>query len=286
MALFGLFSGAKKAAAAAAEARVAELTAALSGAAATVSVDRYHPPLPSTYTVAVLGTRREFPALVSRLGGAIEGLDQHSEIELRIAESAEPGAVFSTLLIPGWRPLDRNRMEHLLRAHERLRDRFPHHSLKIDGGYGSYTVSGVGRAEAVSVARLLVSWWEETLAADPGLWPESGIAVEIGGPEPEISYVLELEGPEDKSGHASPPEEQRAFERRAVAAWTGSLGDLEALAKVHVRHGYAVKLDFAPVTLQPRLEVEDLDTGIGDSDEAAEVASAIRFHNAASTIEA
>ena len=55
----------------------------------------------TTYTVAVAGTRRQLPALVLRLNAAINGLGRTDDLELRIAESADPDAMFSSLRIAG-----------------------------------------------------------------------------------------------------------------------------------------------------------------------------------------
>ena len=125
------------------------------------------------------------------------------------------------------------------------------------------------------------------LAADLEAWPISDLTLGIGGTaeEPEISYVVELGDPEedDDAGPVPVPLEQSRQEaRRAVAAWTAGLEDLEAALQAGVRPGYAARLTFAAPKFKPRLVVEELDSG--DEDETAELVPAIRFRNPESKV--
>lgn len=289
MGIFDVFSPAKRAEKASAEAAVTALTAELTAAApreARVSARSWS--IRSTeYVVSISGTRRDMPALVRRLNRAINGLGRIDDLELRIAESADPDAVFSSLRIIG-KNRDPEVLDFLVRAHEELLALFPGESVLVDGSYGGFTVSGVERDDAVPAARRLVTWWEGMLAADLEQWPISEIELTIGGiaEEPEISYAVALDEPDDDDDASVPVplEEKRQEARRAIAAWTDSLPDLEALAKVRARSGYAARFSFTPTKFKPRLLVEDLETGDEDEDEAAEVVAAIRFHHPASKV--
>ncbi|MCC3302943.1 hypothetical protein [Arthrobacter sp. zg-Y895] len=282
--LDGTKRAAKASAAAAAEALAAEITAALPGGA-TVSADSWSVGF-TTYTAAITGTRRELPLLVSRLNGAVNGLGRTDDLEVRIVESAAPDALFSSLRIIG-QSRDADVLDFLVRTHGELLAGFPGTSVLVDGSYGGFTVSGVARDDAVPAARRLIKWWEDMLAADLEHWPVSEVEMTIGGTaeEPEISYSVALDEPEDDAAPV-PLEEKRQEAGRAVAAWTRSLPDLEALAKTRVRSGYAARFSFTPTKFKPRVVVEDLETGDEDEDEAAEVVAAIRFHHPASTVKA
>ena len=109
-----------------------------------------------TYTVAISGSRRQLPLLVSRLNVAISGLGRTDDLELRIAESADPDAVFSSLRITG-KNRDPEVRDFLVRTHNELLDRFPGHSVSVDGSSGGFMVSGVAREDAAASARLLVA---------------------------------------------------------------------------------------------------------------------------------
>ncbi|MCQ1954385.1 hypothetical protein [Arthrobacter sp. zg-Y238] len=282
--LDGTKRAAKASAAAATEALVADMTAALSRDA-TVSTDSLGVGI-TTYTAAITGARRELPHLVSRLNGAITGLGRTDDLEVRIAESAAPDAPFSSLLIIGQKR-DADMLDFLVRTHDQLLAGFPGTSVLVDGSYGGFTVSGVARDDAVPAARRLITWWEDMLAAELEHWPFSEIEMTIGGTaeEPDISYSVDLDEPEDNAAPV-PLEEKRQEARRAVAAWTRSLPDLEALAKTRVRSGYAVRFSFTPTKFKPQVIVEELKTGDEDEDETAEVVAAIRFHHPASTVKA
>ncbi|MCC9175195.1 hypothetical protein [Arthrobacter sp. zg-Y179] len=282
--LDGTKRAAKASAAAATEALVADLTAALPKDA-TVSARSWGVGT-TTYTAAVTGSRRELPILVSRLNGAIHGLGRTDDLEVRIEESAAPDAPFSSLLIIG-QHRDADVLAFLVRMHEELLAGFPRASVLVDGSYGGFTVSGVARDDAVPAARRLVTWWEDMLAAELERWPMSEVEMTIGGTaeEPEISYSVALDEPEDGAAPVS-LEEKRQEARRAVAAWIQSLPDLEALAKTRVRPGYAVRFSFTPTKFKPRVVVEDLETGDEDEDETAEMVAATRYHHPASTVKA
>jgi hypothetical protein len=288
MGLFDAFSPAKRAEKASAEAAVTALTAELTSALprdAKITADSWSVGF-TTYTAVLPGTRRELPLVVSRLKEAINALGRTDDLELRIAESAEPEARYSSLRITG-KNRDAEVLEFLVRTHEELLTLFPGESVLVDGSYGGFTVSGVARDAAVPAARRLVTWWEGVLAADLGDWPISEIELTIGGTteDPEISYSVALDEPEDDADPASVPlGEKRQEARRAIAAWTESLPDLEALAKVRARPGYAARFSFTPTTFKPRLLVEDLETGDEDEDEAAKVVAAIRSHHPASKV--
>ena len=284
MGLFGLFSGPRRAATAAAEARVAELTMALPFDT-EVSAEVNAAPGTTTYTVLMLGSRAGFPALVDSTGAVIRSLGDYEELDLRIAESAEPGAGYSSILVSG-HARDQLQLDSLLRGHDSLLPLMSGRSLKVEGQYAGYTVTGVAPDDAVRVAGVLVRWWEQTLATELELWPLSGISVEIGGTadDPGVSYAVELEGPEYESDDESetrevPLEEQRRYAQQAIAAWTDNLGDLAAMAKVRPRPGYGVRLGFTPRKLKPRVVVEDLETGDESQEEASEIVAGIQFHN-------
>jgi hypothetical protein len=285
MGLFDLFSPAKRAEKASAEAAVtAELTSALPRDA-KITADSWSVGF-TTYTVTLPGTRRELPLVVSRLKEAINALGRTDDLELRISESAEPEARYSSLRITG-KNRDPEVLDFLVRTHEELLALFPGESVLVDGSYGCFTVSGVERDDAVPAARRLVTWWEGMLAVNLGHWPISEIELTIGGTaeDPEVSYSVALDEPEDDADPALVPlDEKRQEARRAITAWTESLPDLEALAKVPARSGYASRFSFTPTKFKPRLLVEDLETGDEDEDEVAEVVNAIRFHHPASKV--
>lgn len=291
MGICDVFSKTKRAAAAAAtaavEARVAELAAALPfDAQVSVATDKV--PMPTVYTVMVLGTRREFPALVNRSAEVIESLGRYEELDLRVAESMESGAVFSSLRISG-RTTDAPHLDALVRGHDSLIEILPGQPLMVEGSHAGYAVSAVKSEEAVDVARLLGRWWENMLATELALWPSSGITVEIGekADEPDISYAIDIEGSDGElDAVAVPLEQKREYARRAVAAWNEGLGDLEAMAKVKARRGYVIRLGFTPITLNPSVVAEDQEEFEDDQDEANEIAEAIRFHNPGSKITA
>jgi hypothetical protein len=176
-------------------------------------------------------------------------------------------------------------LDFLVRTHDELVARIPGKSIEVDGNYGGYAVTAVAREDAVSTARLLVSWWEGMLASDLERWPISGITLNIGGTadEPELSYAVDLgESEEAPMGL----EEKRKEAQRAVAAGTGNLDNLEALTKARVRSGYAVQFGFTPINFMPQVVVEDLDSGDENRDETAEIVEAIRFHNPATKVTA
>ncbi|MCV9993411.1 hypothetical protein OIU93_03760 [Paeniglutamicibacter sp. ZC-3] len=289
MGIFDVFSGTKRAAAAAAtatvEARVAELAAALPfDAQISVATDKV--PMPTVYTVMVLGTRRELPALVNRTAEVIESLGRYEELDLRISESMESGAVFSSLRISG-RTTDRPHIDSLVRGHDSLVEILPDQTLMVEGSHAGYAVSAVKSEEAVNVARLLGRWWENMLETELALWSSSEIMVEIGekADEPEISYAIDIEGSDGElDAVAVPPEQKREYAQRAVAAWNESLGDLEAMTKVKARRGYVIRLGFTPTALNPIVVAEDQEEFEDDEDEANEIAEAIRFHNPGSKI--
>lgn len=288
MGIFDVFSGTKRAAAAAAtaavEARVAELTAALPfDAQISVATDKV--PMPTVYTVMELGTRREFPELVNRTAEVIESLGRYEELDLRISESIESGAVFSSLRISG-RTTDRPHIDSLVRGHDSLVEILPDQTLMVEGSHAGYAVSAVKSEEAVNVARLLGRWWENMLETELALW-SSEIMVEIGekADEPEISYAIDIEGSDGElDAVAVPLEQKREYAQRAVAAWNENLGDLEAMTKVKARRGYVIRLGFTPTALNPIVVAEDQEEFEDDKDEANEIAEAIRFHNPGSKI--
>lgn len=285
MGLLNVFSGARRAAAAAADARVAELTMALPYDA-QVTVETNKEPQTTNYSVRIIGSRTQFQALMASTGPVIRTLGRYEELDLRITESEEPGAAFSSILVSA-HARDEAHTDSLVRGHDSLLALLPAHSIKVEGVYAGYTVTGVAQPDAVCVAGILVRWWEQMLSLELELWPVSGISVEIGGTAdvPKISYSVDLEGPDDDSDiHQVPLEEQRHHAQRAIAAWTENLGDLEAMSKVRPRPGYGVRLGFTPTELEPRVLVEDLETGDEAEDERAEVEAGIRFHNAGSKI--
>lgn len=289
MGIFDVFSGAKRAAAAAAtavvEARVAELRAALPFDT-QISVEADKVPMPTVYIVMVLGTRREFPALVNRTAQVIESLGRYEELDLRIAESMESGARFSSLRISG-RTTDGPHLDSLVRGHDSLIEILPGQTLMVEGSHAGYAVSAVKSEEAVDVARNLGRWWENMLETELALWSSSGITVEIGekADEPEISYAIDIEGSDGElDAVAVPLEQKREYAQRAVVAWNEGLGDLEAVIKVKARRRYVVRLGFTPTTLDPIVVAEDQEEFEDDEDEANEIAEAIRFHNPGSKI--
>lgn len=266
--------------AAATDARIAELQAA-SPYGTKVTADINKEPLPTTYTVMMPGGRRGLRALVDRMEAVIYSLQMNEEIDLRLGYRREPGGAFSSVLISGVN-LNRAHMASLVRAHDSLAEILVDQALVIDGSLGNYTVAGVARHDAVRVARVLVSWWENMLESELERWPYSGISVELGGnpDSPGISYAVDLEGPEAGPEDEQPTQDRlRNYARLAVAGWTENLADLDAMTKVRVRRGYSVELGFTKPLFTPRVVVEDLDSGEEDKDEGAEILAAIRFHN-------
>ena len=158
--------------------------------------------------------------MVSRLREAINALGRTDDLELRIAESAEPEARYSSLQITG-KDRDPEVLDFLVRTHEDLLALFPGESVLVDGSYGCFTVSGVERDDAVPAARRLVTWWEGMLAADLEDWLISEIKLTSGGTaeDPEISYSVALDEPEDDADPALVPLEEKQQEAgRAVTA--------------------------------------------------------------------
>ncbi|MBP3043968.1 hypothetical protein KKR91_05020 [Arthrobacter jiangjiafuii] len=290
MGLFDVLSSSRRAAKDTAEAMVTALTAA-APREAQVSAERsgvglQH--LSTTLKVSVVGTRRGMSALVDRLAEPIGQLGKADELELRITESADDAAIFSSLLIGGWRR-DREDLDFLVRAHDELVARIPGESVLVDGHYAGFTVSGVARDDAVATAGVLGAVWEDILTDGLGNWPETCIAVEIGGTaeEPEISYAVELggDGEDDDVGTLPVPLAERQEEaRRAIAAWRESLADLDALMKVRPRAGYGVRFGFTPLKFKPRLAVEDWESGDEDEGEADEVVASVKHHHPASKL--
>lgn len=283
---FDVFSGAGRAATAAAHARVADLTMALP-IDAQVSVAINKEPQATTYSVLLLGSRRGFPALAACTSPVIRDLGTYEELDLRIAETAESGAAFSSILVGGV-SRDQRVLDSLVRGHDSLLALLADQSLLVDGLSGGYTVTRVAHESAVHVAGVLAGWWGGMLASEPELWPVSGISVEIGGTsdDPGISYAVDLEGTDDASGtRPVPPDEHQQYARRAIAAWTENLGDLGVMSKVRLRRGYGVRLGFTATELKPRVVAEDLESGDEAEEEASEIAAAIRFHNPRSTIQ-
>ena len=242
----------------------------------------------TTCTAAITGTRRQLPLLVSRLNAAINGLGRTDDLELQIAESADSAAVFSSLRITE-KNRDRQVLDFLVRTHAELLDRFPEHSVPVDGSSGGLTVSGVTRDYAARAAQLLIAWWEELRAADLQDWPGSDLTLGIGvtAEEPEVSYVVERGDPDedDDAGAVPVPMEQNRQEAgRAVAAWSAGLEDLGALLQAGLRPGYAARLTFAARKFKPRVVVEELESGDEDEDGTAELPTAIRFRNPMSRV--
>ncbi|MBP3037167.1 hypothetical protein J2M53_13025 [Arthrobacter sp. zg-ZUI100] len=289
MGLFDVLSSSRRAAKDTAEAMVTALAAA-APREAQVSAERsgvglQH--LSTTFKVSVVGTRRGMSALVDRLAEPIGQLGKADELELRITD-ADDAAVFSSLLIGGWRR-DREDLDFLVRAHNELVARIPGESVLVDGHYAGFRVSGVARDDAVPTAGVLGAVWEDILTDGLGNWPETCIAVEIGGTaeEPEISYAVELGGDgedDDVETLPAPLAERQEEARRAIAVWRESLADLDALVKVRPHAGYGVRFGFTPLKFKPRLAVEDLETGDEDEDEAAEVVASVKHHHPASKL--
>ena len=108
----------------------------------------------------ITGIRRQLPLLVSRLNAAINGLGRTDDPELRIAESTDPDAMFFSLRITG-KNRDPEVGDFLVRTHNELLDRFPEHTVSVDGSSGGFTVSGVARDDSAAAEQLLIAWWEE-----------------------------------------------------------------------------------------------------------------------------
>lgn len=287
---------AKVEAAADAAAWVTDVTAALPGA--QVSVDswagrRYSDyGVFNTYTVQIRGNRSEFPAMVGRLASSIDALRDGDRLNLQIAESEAPGAVYSRLLLAG-ENRERSWVHFLVQAHDALAARIPGESLLIDGVSGRFTVMAVSRGEAARAARTLISWWEDLLVAELERWTLAGLSLEIGGghDDPEISYTVDLPGSFDADGvdldePAAPlsPAEKRERIQLGAAAWTGSLGDLATAATLDLRSGHSIEIQFLPPGFEPHLLVLEQDTGVWNKEETARIGEAIKSRNPASVL--
>lgn len=171
MGLFGR-KRAKNEAAAAVEAWKAEVSAGLP--AAQVSADTWTGPFvpahlaATTYTVSIPGSRSELATVVGRLSGPIQALGAADTLDLRVVESPAPGAAYSSLVLSGEKR-DRDWLHSLVRTHDSLVERVPGMSVLIGGLNGRCTVLNVARVDAVSTARLLISWWEEQLTGEHGV---------------------------------------------------------------------------------------------------------------------
>lgn len=265
-------------------------------AGVTVSVETGRGGVFTVYTLHMTGNRSEYPILVSRIAGVLGSLGRLDEVDIRITTGEEAHSVFSLVRISGQNTAPQA-IDSLVRGHDTFLALLPHHSLEIVGSYGSFTVSGVSRAQAVDVARDMADGWEAFLATEIALWPLSEIAVHVGEPteDPDISYTVgiagTLEGFDDESDDELDDEdpaislaETREHAQLALAAWRENLGDLAAVGKSRVRRGFAAHLYFTASRFKPRLTVEDLEEYEDDADEGAELVAAIRFHNPQSRI--
>lgn len=277
--------------------RVAEFKA-VAPAGVEVGVETGRDGIFTAYTLQMRGNRTEYPILLVRTGAILAGLGPLDQVDLRITSGAGSQEIFSLVRISG-QNTGAQSIHSLMQGHDALLALLPEHSLTVDGSYGTLTVSGVQRAEAVAVAAHLANAWEAFLATSIELWPISEMAVHIGSSveDPQISYAVGIAGTDDDADHDTvsdlddddldddvPLSETRKNAARALAAWRANLGDLEAVGKVRIGKGFAARLYFTQTKFKPRLRVEDLEEFEDDADEAAEMVAAIRFHNPASKI--
>lgn len=82
-----------------------------------------------------------------------------------------------------------------------------------------------------------------------------------------------------------PGQDQRQQIQRAAAAWTASLEDLDAAAKVELPAGFAAELGFRLPAFEPRLVVLERSTGVWNTTETANLAAAMRLRNPASGVQ-
>ncbi|MCC9198007.1 hypothetical protein QNO08_04680 [Arthrobacter sp. zg-Y820] len=296
MGLFGGKRAARDKAAAEVDAWVAGAAAALPGA--EVSADSWTGPFfmsglaANTYTVRTLGSRSQLSAVISRLSHQIDALGPNDTLNLQIAGSEAPGAGHSRLAVSGEKR-DREWLQVLVRTHDSLIARLPDQSVLMGGLNGRCTVLGVAREDALSIGRLLISWWEEQQMGEAGSSPLSGLSLEIGGrhDDPEITYTVDPSGSFDAEGVEldEPAEPLSAVEKRerirlAVAAWTGSLADLDTAARLDLRPGYAIEFQFLLPGFDPHLLVIELATGVWNKEETARTEEAIRSRNPAPAV--
>lgn len=83
------------------------------------------------------------------------------------------------------------------------------------------------------------------------------------------------------AGTAEGPRQQI---RRAAAAWTAGLDDLDAATRLTVRPGHALEFSFRLPSFEPHLAVVERDTGVWNEKEAAAVAAEIRLRYPASGV--
>lgn len=296
MGLFGGKRAAKAKAAAEVDAWVAGATAALPGA--QVSGDSWTGPsfmrglTASTYTVKTLGSRSHLSAVLTRLAPQIEALGQNDTLHLQVAASDAPDAPHSRLTIAGEKR-DRDWLQFLVRTHDALVSRMPDQSILLGGLNGRCTVLDVSREDALPTARLLISWWEEQQTTAAGDTPLSGLSLEIGGihDDPEITYTVDPSGLFDVDGveleqpaEPLPAGDKREQIRLAVAAWNGSLADLDTAVRLDLRPGSAIEIQSLPPGYEPRLLVLEREAGTWNKEETARIGEVLRSRNPASAV--
>lgn len=144
-----------------------------------VSVETGRGAIFTAYTLHLAGNRTQYPLLLARTSAILAGLGRLDEVDFRITTGSGPQERFSLLRICGQNTAVQA-INSLLAGHDALLSLLPHHSLTVDGSYGTFTVSGVRRGEAVAAAIRLANAWEAVLAAHLELWPLSEMALHMG----------------------------------------------------------------------------------------------------------
>jgi hypothetical protein len=239
---------------------------------------------PLTYMIQVTGDRSRVSAMLPSVVEVVSTTEERWSLLFEVHGTRGESPAYSSIDLPDTAVRS---VGILGRAHDELLELSQSQSVSIDAEDGSFTITDVPRASAMTSARAAARSWEDVVRDTDGRWSDSTLSIEVGvgigvdGEHPEIIYSATVEREPDPMGYrrsATGSEEVSDAEwaERVFTAWDDNLPLLEAMLRLPVPADHAATLSFFRDSLKPRLSVTHHETHEDDLAAAKELVASIR----------